>query len=816
MTREAYLSALARLCGGGVLSAVLAAAVPPPLATAQGLSGTAAEAARGFDIPAQSLTTALSAFGAQSGMRLAYDSSLAEGRRSPGVQGSMTPAEALGRLLAGTGLTWRSTGPSMITLLPQPTTSEATDATLPEVQVTGAAGNGIGPGYIARGSSAAMGTDTPLIETPQSLTVIPREQAVAQGAQTAAQSLRYAPGVSPEVRGSPTRFDFPYIRGFGSPTDPVLFMDGMRLLRGAGYAVPQVEMYLLDRVELLRGPSSVLYGLSTPGGLVNLVRRRPEATPSHEVELSYGTNNWFQAAADMTGPLDEEGHFLYRITGLYRQSDTDVNFTEQQRIAIAPQVTWRPDAATSLTLYGIYQHDPQGGYYGVLPTIGTVLPNRNGQIPRSFFEGDPNFDKFMRTMTAVGYEFRHDFDETWSIRQNLRYMNLEAVSDSVSTAGLAADQRTILRYAFGSREHFDGLVADTAAEARFTTGPLRHTALFGVDYQWMNWVQRQTHGSAPSIDFLNPVYGVTIPGLALITDQRQVIQQLGVYAQDQIRWDRLILTLSGRHDWVDATTDNRLRSTTLSQDDSAWSGRAGLLYVFDNGFAPYVTWSTSFLPVLGTDSAGDPFVPSTAQQVEAGLRYQPPGLPLMLSVAAFDITQTNVATYASATLRYQNGEVRSRGVELEARGEVLPGWNVTAAYTYLNAEVTRANNAEQGNRPIGVPAHTASLWSDYTIQDGPLAGLGFGAGVRWIGSTIGGYMPNAYVATAQRIDVPSYTLFDAMVRYDLGQLSPTLAGMEARVNGTNLGDKTYASCLVNNFCNYGAGRTVIASLRYRW
>jgi iron complex outermembrane recepter protein len=235
---------------------------------------------------------------------------------------------------------------------------------------------------------------------------------------------------------------------------------------------------------------------------------------------------------------------------------------------------------------------------------------------------------------------------------------------------------------------------------------------------------------------------VTIPNLSLITDQRQMVQQLGAYAQDQIRWGKLIATLSTRHDWVDAATDNRLRNTTLSQDDGAWSGRAGLMYLFDNGLAPYATWSTSFLPVIGTSSSGDPFAPSTAQQFEVGLRYQPPGMPIMLSAAAFDITQTNVATYASALLRYQNGEVRSRGIEFEARGEILPGWNVMGAYTYLDAEVTRATNAEQGNRPIGAPAHTASFWSDYTFQDGPLAGFGFGAGVRWIGSTIGGYMPN--------------------------------------------------------------------------
>ena len=689
---------------------------------------------------------------------------------------------------------------------------------LDTINVTGAP-SATGPveGYIATNSATGTKTDTPLIRTPQSISVVTRDQVEAQGAQSVTQALRYTSGLAAEVRGTASRYDIPYIRGFGSPTDPVQFLDGMRLLRGGGYAFPQVDPYGVERIEFLKGPSSVLYGGSVPGGLINLVSKRPTATPQREIQLLYGSHERMQAAFDLSGPVLGDETLLYRIVGLARQSDTQVVNTKEGRSFIAPSFTWAPTADTKLTVSGSYQHDPDGGYYGVLPTIGTLWPSPAGRIRRSFNDGDPAFSSFDRKQAMIGYAFEHRFNEILTLRHNLRYLDLTTATRDVTTNGLLADGHTIPRYALGQNESIRGLTSDLQLEAKFDTGPLRHKALLGFDHVHSTWKQIRNYGNAPSIDYLNPVYGVASNlQLAQITNQRQQLNQSGIYLQDQISFDRLTLTLSGRRDAVDMTTRNHLNGTRQKQKDDAYSGRIGLIYNFDNGIAPYASYSTSFLPVSGTDAAGKAFQPTTAEQYELGVKYQPVGYNALFTLAYFDITQKNVVTALNPLVRYQSGEQRSRGVEFEAKVAVTESFNLIGAFTYTKAQITRSLGADAGDYPVGVPDYTASLWADYAFGPGYLHGLKIGGGVRYVGETVGGYAPNAFVPNPTRLDVPGYTLVDAAVSYDFGKSFPRLTGLTAKLNVNNLFDRTYVTCLANNFCNYGHGRSAYATLTYRW
>lgn len=792
-----------------------------------GLSATHRDAAAqtqartGFAIPAGSLGNALTAFGRQSGLQVTYLASIAAGKTSPGFSGSASREQALSRILSGSGLSYSFPNATTVAISAPATGSggAVTDGStvLQTITVQGESAWGPVDGYVAKRSATGTKTDTPLIQTPQSISIVTRDQAEAQGAQSLVQALRYSAGVAAEVRGSASRYDLPYIRGFGSPTDPVQYLDGLRLLRGAGYAFPQIETYGIERIEFLKGPSSTLYGGGMSGGLINSVSKRPTSEPQRQVEVLFGSHDRMQAGFDFSGPLNDDPSLLYRIVGLARKSDTQVINTEEERRYIAPSFTWSPDADTTLTVNGSYQHDPDGGYYGVLPTVGTLWPSPAGQIPRSFNDGDPAYHGFDRKQAMLGYNFDHRFNETWTVRHNLRYLDLTTATQDVTTNSMAADGHTINRYALGQDESVRGITSDLQLQAEFDTGRFEHTALFGFDYQYSDWSQIRDYGAAPSIDFLNPVYGVaTNLALSRITNQQQSIRQSGFYAQDQIAFDNWTLVAGGRYDTVRTVTDNDLNGSRQTQNDGAFSGKLGLIYNFANGIAPYASYSTSFLPVSGTDAKGNAFDPSTAEQFEIGVKYQPTSFDGLFTLAYFDITQHDVVTALNPITRYQSGEQRSRGLEFEARVGVTDNINLTGAFTYTKAEVVKGLGVDVGDYPIGVPDYTASLWGDYAFDSGSLEGLKIGGGVRYVGKTVGGYSPNVFTAAATRLDAPGYTVFDAALTYDFGRKTPKLAGLTAQVNVTNLFDKTYVTCLSNNFCNYGNGRAVYASLSYRW
>lgn len=785
----------------------------------------AQDAAIDFAFPAMPLDEALAAYGAASGVQLIYDSSATQYLRSVAVVGRYDRAEGLRRLLAGTGLTPQFTAERSATLLRVVAQAgivapdQAGAVALDMLEVSGE--NAIGPvhGYVARRSATATKTGTPILETPQAINVVGRKEIEDRQAQSVSQALLYTPGVMNQY-GTDVRYDWLYVRGFV----PGRYLDGLRLPFGArGYSQPRVESYGLERVELLKGPSSGLYGQNSPGGLLNLVSKRPTATPLREIQLQTGSFGRAQAAFDLSGPIDPEGKILYRLTGLARTTGTQLDYLEEDRVFIAPSLTLRPDADTSLTILSQYLNidSPGGGAPQGLPALGTLYANPKGRIPTKRFIGEPNYDRFKLQQGFIGYAFEHRFNDVWTVRQNLRYSHVDANTQRVQAIGLGADNSTLSRYAWAFPERSDLFNIDNQAEARFSTGPFAHTLLLGADYlrEDARYDESQLR-IVPSVDVFAPVYAGTVTRPPLGTRITQGRNQTGLYAQDEIRFGGFRLTVSGRQDWADAVTRTTNAATgtltRVKQDDAAFTGRVGLSYLLDGGLAPYISYATSFQPTAGTDRAGQPFAPTEGEQIEGGIKFQPPGTNLLMTGTVFDLTQKNVLTPDPTDFRFnaQTGEARVRGVELEVKASLTESLDLIASYAAMNSEITKANANAAGASIIGnelpfVPQHQASAWLDYTFRTGDWAGLGLGAGVRYIGASVGD--------NANLYHIPVVTLVDAAVRYDFGYRYPALKGVDLAVNATNLFDKTYVStCIAATGCFYGNRQTVLATLRYRW
>jgi len=472
---------------------------------------------------------------------------------------------------------------------------------------------------------------------------------------------------------------------------------------------------------------------------------------------------------------------------------------------IAPAVTWSPSSATTLTLLADYQHD-KTGWSQFLPSQGTFVANPNGQIRRSFFTGEPDYDFFKRDQWSVGSLFEQRLSDTLSLRNTLRYSSIEYDGKTAFGGGLQSDLRTLNRFGFGNSLDLTVFTMDTNASARLKTGTVEHSILFGVDYSTSTSTIVSGFSFAPPIDVYNPVYGATVPDLFTYYDTRQPTSLVGIYAQDHLKVGRsVVATVSGRYDFTKLTTEDRIAKTEQEQDPGAFTGRVGLTYLFDFGLAPYASYSTSFLPTPGVDLFGQPFRPTKGKQIEGGLKFQPKNSNSFVTGSVFQITQTNVGVPdpANPLNTIQQGEVRSRGVELEGVGSLSNGLSFHVAYSWLDQEVTETTDATVlGKRPPLAPKSLFSAAAEYNVSSGALTGLGVGAGVRYVGTRAGD--------STNTIEVPSYTLADAFARY-------VYRATEFQVSATNLLDKTYvAVCTSANYCNYGNALKVIGTIRYRW
>ncbi|MRS15164.1 ferrichrome porin FhuA [Enterobacteriaceae bacterium RIT691] len=671
----------------------------------------------------------------------------------------------------------------------------------------------------AKHSATGTKTDTPIEKVPQSISVVTREEMDMKQPTTVKEALSYAPGVY-STRGSSTTYDVVAIRGFttSSTVNTNQYLDGMKL-QGNNYSEMSMDPYFLERVELIRGPVSVLYGQSNPGGVVAMVSKRPTTEPLKEVQFKMGTDNLWQTGFDFSDAIDDDGVWSYRLTGLGSSQNSQQEMAKSTRYAIAPSFSWRPDDKTDFTFLSNFQNDPYAGYYGWLPREGTVVPyhDANGnehKLPTDFNEGEPD-NKMSRRQKMVGYSFAHQFNDTFTVRQNLRYAEVDTLYRSVYGNGYSTTVPGQINRAYvRSDEHLNTFTVDNQLQSKFATGAVDHTLLTGVDYSRMRNDIDADYGSADPIDMNNPQYGdpninVTFP-YAVVNR----LEQTGLYVQDQAEWNKWVLTLGGRYDFAKTSTFTRSSSTTSEVNDNAFTWRGGLNYVFDNGVAPYISYSESFEPQLGSTKQGKAFDPSNGKQYEAGVKYLPKDLPVSVTAAVYQLTKDNNLTPdpSDAMFSVQSGEIRSRGFELEAKAAINANINMTASYTFTDAEYTKDTNY-QGQRPAEVPRNMASLWADYTFHETALSGLTIGAGGRYIGSTSSFYTTGD--KKNESFNVAGYALADATVKYDLARFG--MPGSSVGVNVTNLFNREYvASCYRDYACYWGAERQVVATATFRF
>ncbi|WGK59763.1 TonB-dependent siderophore receptor [Pantoea sp. SS70] len=668
-------------------------------------------------------------------------------------------------------------------------------------------------GYVAKESAAGTKTATPLRKTPQSISVITREQMDDQAAASVADALSYSSGVLTNYRGNSNRNDEIIARGFRYAPK---FLDGLSYgLSGQAGAAGQIDPWLLERVEMIHGPASVLYGQVNPGGIVAMTSKRPTAQSIHKVQLSTGNQHLGEAAFDFGGKLNDDNTLFYRLNGIASTKHEFVKDNKQQRMAIAPAITWLPNADTSFTLLTMYQNEPKAGYRNFLPASGTLKESSAGFIPYDFNVSDPSFNEAKREQTSIGYIFEHNLSDNISFTQNLRYSNMDESYKYLVYTFDADNDHSINRRPQHDKIKSKELGLDNQLKATFETGNIAHTVLGGLDYKWSDVDNKlwRDSGDQYILDWANPTrISINESDLTLTTSTRKKLDQVGVYLQDQLEWNQWNLLLSGRHDWSEVRTQDRTDDSQTQQNDNKFTGRAGLLYAFDNGISPYVSYSTSFEPNLNSGAPGtDPFKPTTGEQTEVGVKYQPVGWDAVFTVSAFDITQKNITAYNSVTgYNEQIGKVRSKGIETEAHAQITPEIKLLAAYTYTDA-VTKESSITQriGHSPSSIPRHAASAWGSYTFLDGVLSGFTLGSGVRYTGT-----------APADEIGVdkvPHYTLYDAMAKYELGEAANSLRGTTLQLNVNNLADKHYvASCSNESACFYGSGRTIVASVSYSW
>lgn len=668
----------------------------------------------------------------------------------------------------------------------------------------------IGPDatYVAEDTETGTKTDTPILEIPQSVSVVTEEQMVDQNPQNLEDTLRYTAGVFSDGWGSDERYQVYQIRGFEQTTLGT-YRDGMSDRVSAWFTTSRFEPYGLQRVEILKGSTSTLYGLNSPGGLVNMVTKRPTTEDIREIVVQGGS--WYnrQAAFDVGGAVDKEGVWSYRLTGLTRISSTQIDHTQDNRAYIAPAVTWRPNEDTSFTVLANYLRTESSPPTGV-PQKGSLDPNPYGRLSRSTFVGEPDYNHFDTDQYSISTFFEHNLNDSWQIRQNMRFTDVELDYETVYANALKANDRTLTRSSFavdGSAQRF---VVDSQAEHTLDLDGIDNKMLFGLEYSYDRGDEDIQYGTARSID----VYDIHYFGRKGIHPEPYVdwvVTQntLGAYVQDQLTIaDRWVLTAGGRYDYVDTVADDKVSQSHDATTDNAFTGRLGLNYLFDNGVAPYVSYSTSFQPLVAPTlngyAARGTLKPTTGEQYEIGIKYKPTSFDALFTLAAFDLTQNNVLTPGpNPAYQVQVGQVNVKGVEFEAKVALTGGLSLTAAYTYLHPEITKANDGTKGNEPYMVPNHMASLWATYAFSEGSgLGGLTVGGGVRYISEIWGD--------TANTVRIPGYVLYDAMARYEIDE------HWDLQVNATNLLDKEYVSTCYYGSCYYGDARRVLASLKYKW
>ena len=647
-------------------------------------------------------------------------------------------------------------------------------------------------GYVVPTTQIATKTESTVLETQQSVSVVTNQQIRDQGAQTMGQALRYSAGVNAQPYGADPRFDEPNIRGFASNSSQ--YLNGLRLIRKFG--APAQELYGLERVELLRGPSSSLYGAGSPAGIINLVQKHAQFNDFSEAGLGYGSFQDRNLFFDMNRAASDS--MAWRLTGIIGDTHEQVDEVSNDRGYLAGAFRWQMDDASTLDLLLSYHKDSPISPAGV-PYALTLIGDADDL--REFYAGYPDVDDSDRRQLNIGVEYARDLQNGWRFEQSFRYQKFDWDYVGFYASGLSADETTV---GVGQTDQFetsDALNIDSRLIGEVVTGAATHKLLFGVDVTHYDFDNTTQFSTPPGLDWREPDYGAYVPSAPwYIKNEDITIDQVGLYAQDEIAWNNWRMSVGLRHSWVKQTgtvyTDflGTESVTDAYQKDEATTGRVGLSYLFANDIAPYVSYATSFDPEIGTDREGSTFEPTKGKQWEVGVKYQPAGTDMLITAAVYDLKQSNVVRVIDG-FPEQIGEVHSRGFELEATAELAQGWDMRAAYTYTDAR--QDGGAYEGLRTANTPYHTASIWVDYDFGNG----LRLGGGLRHVGERYGD--------NENLFELEATTLADLGATYARDNI-------EASLNIQNLTDKEYLTSCSSFYCNYGDGRELQARLTYKW
>ncbi|MEC7377942.1 MAG: TonB-dependent siderophore receptor [Pseudomonadota bacterium] len=631
-------------------------------------------------------------------------------------------------------------------------------------------------------------------EQPYSVSIVDQQFIQDSGAKNIQDALLYTPGVYAGSFGFDTRIDSATVRG----VDAGRYLDGLRQIYGS-YNTVRTNVYALESIEVLKGPSSMLYGQGDLGGIINAVSKRPEPEQQGEIWAQYGSFDRKQLAVDVTGPLDDDGELLYRLIALGRDSDTQVDYVEDDGYVLSPSLTWKASEDTSLTLLLNRQENKGQVSAQFLPQAGTLEPGSQGFIGSERFVGEPGWDRYDREKTEATLFVDHQLNAQWALAATARYTRSSAETREhwITIPSVPDANGEAPRTIFTADAETRIFNVDARLEGDLALGNTRHRVIIGADRQDALWEQSNYfygYGLGGSFDVYNPQYGNLNTAVINPSDRPDdEIEQIGLYVADHIEIGPVVVSAGLRHDWAENRRLELSGPDTVS-DEEATTGRAGVMYRFENGISPYISYAEAFSMNLGTDgtaSAGT-LEPTTGEQQEAGVKYVSPDGSLGVTAAYFDITQEN---------RVSNGQTPG-GVE--QTGAVINGWELQVnkrwqrfetqlAYTDLNAD-----NDATGNRLPYVAERQASWWNQLYLG----SNWRFGAGVRYVGDNVG---------SGGGPVVPSVTLYDAMMGYTWGQ-------WDFSVDAKNLADEEYITwCRYEGGdCGYGERRTLTANAKYRF
>ncbi len=655
-----------------------------------------------------------------------------------------------------------------------------------------------GEEFIPLQSTAGAKTRTPIEEIPQSVSVLGKEEMEQRGVQKVDEALRYTPGVLAQPFGSDSDTDWIYIRGFDA-TQNGKYLDGLQLF-SYGFAGFITDTYLIDEIEVLRGPASVLYGGASAGGLINIKSKLANGENFYNVDTGVNSDLNGYGGFDIGHRFSDFSPWSFRVTGLVKGGETGTEYADNLRTAIAPSLLFDPDEDTTLEIYSSFQYDKQRHETGFLPYEGTVVEAPSGgYIPRDLYINEPDEDVFEGMQASIGYKLEHTMNDRVTLVSNTRWFYTERQEYGPYILGWNATRDALSRINFAHDTAAHLAETDNQALFRFDTAAVEHNLMTGVNYQFYRLDHWQATGDAPDLDPWNPVYGNPLPDLNdPYLDEVITMNKAGIYMQDQMKFgEGWIITANGRYDsyWTDRR--DRAYGADYQIRDGALSGRAGLAYTFDSGFTPYTSISRFFEPQIGTDGDGDPVDAQRGEQYEAGVKYVPSYIDAFITLSFFDVTRRNTLQqkfvdggWVTDTL----GEVQSQGMELEVKAKPLSGLTLAGGLTLQKQRITDdVDPGVIGKRPYLIPAVAASFTPYYTIENGWAEGLSFGGGVRYQGKT--------YADNENDLEVPAYTVLDLGIHYRLEHWNFSF-------NVSNLLDTVYT---VGNdgAMNYGEGRTIL-------